>query len=76
MGRKFTVPMARKEFFNGLVSEWSLYEAIKRKKLPAVHIGRRVLLDEDSLKAWWERQQEDSVKQTESIGYGKIRQIQ
>ncbi|OPX90382.1 MAG: hypothetical protein A4E53_01038 [Pelotomaculum sp. PtaB.Bin104] len=76
MGKKLTVSMARKEFFNNLVSEWSLYEAIKRKRLPAVHIGRRVLLDEDSLRIWWERQQEDSVKQTESIGYGKIRRIQ
>ncbi|OPX90291.1 MAG: hypothetical protein A4E53_01177 [Pelotomaculum sp. PtaB.Bin104] len=76
MGKKFTVPMAREEFFNGLVSEWSIYEAIKRKELPAVHIGRRILLDEDTLNTWWQKKQADSVHSEIEIQRGVLRRVQ
>jgi len=76
LGRKYTVSSAQKDFFQGLISEWSLYEAIRQKILPCVKIGRRILLDEDTLNAWWRQQQEASVKQVESMEYGKIRRIQ
>lgn len=75
MDRKFTVPEARREFFQEKVSEWSLYKAIRQKTLPCCRIGRRILLSEEALTRWWEAQEAVSVR-PEGAEFGKIRRVQ
>lgn len=76
MGKKFNVESAARDYFCGLISTWSIYEAIKRKELPCVKIGRRILLDEDDLDHWWEQQTAASVQNNNEIQRGVLRRIQ
>ena len=77
MGKKYTVPQAVADFFQGVITEWSIYEAVRRKQLPCCRIGRRILLDEETLTAWWKEQEQRSIQQhNPGESYGKIRRIQ
>jgi len=69
------VPTAQREFFEGRVSLYTLYKNIREKKIPCVKIGRRILLDEDTLKTWWASQEGLSVQKSPQGEYGKIRRI-
>lgn len=76
MGKKMTVRQAVTEFFNGTVSEGLIYQACREKKLPHVKIGSRIILDEDSLKKWWEEQLKESVRSKSNKDYGRLRRIE
>jgi len=75
MGKKMTVPMAHKDFFDGLVSEWTIYKAIREHKLPCVKVCKRILLDEDALNQWWDEEQAKSVMPEPTEDAGKIRRL-
>jgi excisionase family DNA binding protein len=34
------------------VSAWSIYEAIKAGEMPAIHVGRRILVPTHALRGW------------------------
>lgn len=34
------------------VSTWSIYEAIKAGEMPALHVGRRILVPTHALRGW------------------------
>ena len=34
------------------VSAWSIYEAIKPREIPAIHVGRRILVPTHALRGW------------------------
>lgn len=57
-----TVKEALKTFFNGTISPNFLYSAIRNKKIPAVPVMGKVLLDRDELIKWWNEQLEQSKK--------------
>jgi excisionase family DNA binding protein len=76
MSNVMTVKQAVNNYFKNTISEWSLYEAIKRKELPAAHIGRRVLLRRESLDRWMADQEAKSMAIETGLLCGKIRRVQ
>lgn len=43
------------EYFGGLISEWLIREAVKRKQIPHFRVGNgrgRILFDQDALDRW------------------------
>ncbi len=43
------------EYFGGLISEWLIREAVKRKKIPHFRVGNgrgRILFDQEALDRW------------------------
>lgn len=64
------------DYFGGLISKWLLYEAVKRKELPHISIGRRVLFRQSALDAWMQAKEIQSIsKEYQPKGHGKIRRI-
>jgi excisionase family DNA binding protein len=47
------------------ISTWSVYDLARRKILPHVKIGRRVLLRRSTLLAWLDEQEQASLQQPE-----------
>jgi hypothetical protein len=58
-------------FFNNSVSPNFLYSAIRSKKIPAVHVMGKVLLDRDELIKWWNIQLE--LSKCQNLGLRKIK---
>jgi excisionase family DNA binding protein len=56
------------------ISEWTIYDLARRKVIPHVRIGRRVLFRRESLMAWLEQQEAASMK-PEPAQAGKIRRL-
>lgn len=56
------------------ISEWTIYDLARRKVIPHVRIGRRVLFRRESLMAWLEQQEAASLK-SEPEQAGKIRRL-
>ncbi|MEK3721987.1 helix-turn-helix domain-containing protein [Paenibacillus sp. FSL H8-0034] len=52
-----TVKEARTEIFENSISEYKLYEMVRKGEIPHVRIGAKILLRRDTLEAWM-RQQE------------------
>jgi len=44
------------------LSEWSVYDLARRREIPHVRIGRRVLFRRSSILGWLEAQETASVK--------------
>ncbi|MFV9566963.1 helix-turn-helix domain-containing protein [Thermoanaerobacter mathranii] len=64
MSKILTVKQAAQEFFDSTLSEGMIYILVRQKKIPHVRVGRRILLDEDALRQWWEEELAKSTKRT------------
>lgn len=53
------------------VSYWLLLELVKRKEIPAIHAGRRVLFRVETLDRWMSGQEERAVEKPDA-GHGRI----
>lgn len=61
MSKVMSVKQAVEEFFNNTISEEMLYILIRRKEIPHVKAGRRILIDRDALQHWWDEQLQKST---------------
>lgn len=59
------------------ISKWLILELVKRKEVPAIHAGKRVLFRKEILDIWMHGQEVNSVKkiETQNTGYGTIRRV-
>lgn len=57
------------------LSEWAVYDLARRRLLPHVRVGRRVLFRYASLLAWLEAQEQVSVTVEPERERGKIRHL-
>lgn len=57
------------------ISYWLILELAKRKQIPHVRIGGRVLFRRDSLIKWLDEQEKASVAKDVDEKYGQIRRI-
>lgn len=66
-----------KKFFNGKRSPWSLLQDVKKKRLPALHIGKRVFFELHTLNSWFDSQLAESLNNTMEVSKydGGIRKI-
>lgn len=55
------------------VSTWLVYELVKRKELPCIRAGGRILFRVSSLDKWMQEQEEKSVSQ--ELQRGTLRRI-
>ena len=68
-----TVAEAAKEYFNGKISEWKLYDLIRQKKIPVLQISsRKHYFDTKALDKWVDG---GCTTQEEEPQYGKLRKI-
>ncbi|AAM24312.1 helix-turn-helix domain-containing protein [Caldanaerobacter subterraneus] len=56
MSKILTVKQAAQEFFGGTISQEMIYVLVRQKKIPHVRLGSRILLDEEVLQRWWEKE--------------------
>lgn len=57
-------------------SYWQILEMAKRKEIPCIHIGRRVLFRQSTLDHWMSEQEKQSQKSfAEEPSYGIIRRV-
>ncbi|MDN5325831.1 MAG: hypothetical protein PWP41_527 [Moorella sp. (in: firmicutes)] len=56
------------------VSEWTVYDLARRRQIPCIRLGRRVLFRRASLVAWMAEQEAASLK-PEPGQFGKIRKL-
>lgn len=65
------------KFFNGKRSPWSLLQDVKKKRLPALHIGNRVFFELHTLNSWFDSQLAESLNNTMEVPKhdGGIRKI-
>lgn len=56
------------------VSEWTIYDLARRRVIPHIRVGRRVLFRRTSILAWLEQQEQASL-QREPGSAGKIRRL-
>ena len=56
-----TVQEASLQIFNGKRSPWSLLQDIKKRRLPAVHLGNRIFLELNSLNTFIDQELEKSI---------------
>lgn len=57
------------------VSYWLILELAKRREIPCIRAGRRILFRVASLDQWLEEQEKQSVQKPETFGCGKIRKV-
>lgn len=57
------------------VSTWTIYDLARRRVLPHVRVGRRVLFRRTSLLAWLQAQEQASVSLDPAPVQGKIRKL-
>lgn len=69
-----TAEEASLQFFNGKRSPWSLLQDVKKKRLPAIHLGNRIFFEVHSLNHYIEQQIQKSLSSevTEIDGIHKI----
>lgn len=71
-----TVEQAVTEFFQGTISKGLIYKECRKGNLPHVRMGsNKIILDEDSLRQWWENQLAKSVQPKRPEVYGRLRRI-
>lgn len=63
MERMFTVKTALNDYFQGVIGETKLREAIRGKEIPHSRIGARIILREKALDKWMADQEQLSVEQ-------------
>lgn len=56
------------------ISGWLVLELVKRREIPAIRAGRRVLFRKETLDSWMQEQEEKSI-QTIHSQVGKIRKV-
>lgn len=56
------------------VSYWLILELAKRKEIPVIYAGRRVLFRIETLNRWMDTQEAKVVEKSDT-GYGRIRRI-
>ncbi len=56
------------------ISYWLVLELVKRKEIPAIHAGRRVLFRVETLDRWMDEQEETTVQKPDA-GHGRIRRV-
>lgn len=57
------------------LSEWSVYNLVRRGEVPHIRIGRRVLFRRSTLLAWLDEREAASTAR-EEMAEGKIRRIE
>lgn len=57
------------------VSEWSVYELARRRELPHVRVGRRVLFRRATLLDWMDAREQASVAVEQELTPGGIRRL-
>jgi excisionase family DNA binding protein len=57
------------------VSEWTVYDLARRRVLPHIRVGRRVLFRRTSILAWLEQQEATSMKPEPEAARGRIRRL-
>lgn len=57
MPRMFTVKTALSEYFQGVIGETKLREAIRMGQIPHIRIGARIILREEALDNWMVQQE-------------------
>jgi len=56
MSKILTVKQTAQEFFGGTISQEMICVLVRQKKIPHVRLGSRILLDEEVLQRWWEKE--------------------
>jgi len=56
------------------ISAWSIYDLARRREIPHIKLGRRVLFRRTSLLAWLDEREAASLRQ-EPVSTGKIRRL-
>lgn len=72
-GDKMTAEQAAREFFDGLISAWTVRDLWRRGEIPGVKCGGRLIFSRIELTKWYEEQSRASVWQSQDAGYGKLR---
>ncbi|TYO97045.1 helix-turn-helix domain-containing protein [Desulfallas thermosapovorans] len=57
------------------VSEWTIYDWARRKIIPHIKVGKRVLFRRSSILQWLDEQEAASLVQPEPVDSGKIRRL-
>jgi len=57
------------------LSTWSVYDLARRRVIPHIRVGRRVLFRRSSILAWLEQQEQASVRVEPEPAQGKIRRL-
>lgn len=57
------------------VSEWVIYDWARRKIIPHIKVGKRVLFRRASILQWLDEQEAASLVQPEPVDSGKIRRL-
>jgi len=57
------------------ISYWLILELAKRKEIPAIYAGKRVLFRVETLNRWMDGQEAKAVEKPVDTGHGKIRRI-
>lgn len=57
------------------LSKWSVYELTRRKEIPHIKIGRRVLFRRESLLAWLSVRERDSIEVEPEQTVGGLRRL-
>ncbi|WP_041282835.1 helix-turn-helix domain-containing protein [Desulfofundulus kuznetsovii] len=57
------------------VSEWTVYDLARRRVIPHIRVGRRVLFRRTSILAWLEQQEQASMQREPELDQGKIRRL-
>jgi excisionase family DNA binding protein len=59
------------------ISYWLILEISKRKEIPCIRVGSRVLFRRDALDNWMKDREAESIQQTYTKkGYGTLRRIE
>lgn len=60
------------------VSYWLLLEMAKKHEVPHIRAGKRVLFRTESLEAWMDKQEQNSMNQSDKDNgvYGTLRKIE
>lgn len=61
-----TMPAKEAAVYLG-ISKWLLYESVKRKEIPCVRIGGRLLFRKAALDEWMSLREKESLERAEKI---------
>lgn len=59
--RVYTVQTALREYFQGVIGETKLRDAIRQGQIPHTRVGTRILMREETLDKWMTEQEQLSV---------------
>jgi excisionase family DNA binding protein len=58
------------------ISYWLILEMAKRKEIPCIRVGSRVLFRKNAVDSWMAEREVESVQQPfEKKGYGELRRV-